>query len=85
LVDLFELKVEFTLEYAMKAQRESTGIALLFLYLQHYMGVGGQCHTPGRDLVPTVQEAKQAPGAVSLDGSGKSHPHWDLIPIPVGL
>jgi len=30
------------------------------------MGVGGQGHTPGRDLVPIVQEAKQAPGAVSL-------------------
>ena len=49
------------------------------------MGVGGQSHTPERDLVPTVQEAKQAPGPVSLDGSGKSHPHWDAIPRPVGL
>jgi len=49
------------------------------------MGVGGQCHAPGRDLVPIVQEAKQAPGPVSLDGSGKSHPHWDSIPRLVDL
>jgi len=45
------------------------------------MGVGGQCHAPGRDLVPIVQEAKQAPGPVSLDGSGKSHPRLGFNPL----
>jgi len=36
------------------------------------MGVGGQCHAPAalpqeRDPVPTVQEAKWAPGLVWTD------------------
>jgi len=30
----------------MKAQRGSRAIALSFIYPQHSMGVGGQCHAP---------------------------------------
>jgi len=41
---LIHVKVQFTLEQNMKAQRRSRGTALLFLKPQHWMGVGGQCH-----------------------------------------
>ena len=36
--------------------------------------------TPGKDLVPIVQEAGWAPGPVWTDG--KSRPHRDSIPGP---
>ena len=54
-----KVKEKFTLEQAMKAQRGSRGIALLFLQPWRYMGVGGQCHAPaalppGKDLVAIV-------------------------------
>jgi hypothetical protein len=39
-----KVKVKFSLEQATKAQRGSRGTALLFLYLWHYMRVGGQLH-----------------------------------------
>jgi len=47
------------------AQRVGRGIALLF----HRRGLSGQQHTPayftpGKDPVPTVQEAGWAPGPV---------------------
>jgi hypothetical protein len=38
--------MKFTLEEAMKAQRGSRCIALLFLQTRRQMGVGGQCHAP---------------------------------------
>ena len=38
--------VKFTPEQATKAQRESRGIALLFLSPRRYIEVGGQCHIP---------------------------------------
>jgi hypothetical protein len=38
----FIWKVIFTLEQATKAQKGSTGIALLFLYPRRWMEVGGQ-------------------------------------------
>ena len=41
-----KLKVKFTHEHAMKAQRGSRGIPLLFLYPRHYVRVGGQRHAP---------------------------------------
>jgi hypothetical protein len=59
------VKVKFTLEQAMKAQRRSRDIALLF-------NLGDRCgwvinamphplYTRERDLVPILQEAGQAP------------------------
>jgi len=46
------------------------------------MGVGSQPHapaacTPGKDLVPIVQEAGRAPGPVWM--GGKCRPHQDSI------
>ena len=38
-------EVNSTLEQAMKPQRGSRGIAVLFLSLRRYVGVGGQRHT----------------------------------------
>ena len=40
------VKVNFTLEQAQKAQRQSRGIVLLFPKPQCYIEVGGQCHVP---------------------------------------
>ena len=67
----------------MKALRVSTGIALLFLGPQHTRWGWGQPHapavcTPGKDLVPILQEAGWAPGLVWI--GWKSRPYWDLIP-----
>ena len=50
------------------------------------MGVGGQRHapaafTPGKDLVPIVQEAGWAPGPV-WKGAENLAPHQDSIPGP---
>jgi hypothetical protein len=47
-------------------------------------GVGGQHHapatfTPGKDPIPSVQEAGWAPGLVWI-GVGNSRPQWDSIP-----
>jgi hypothetical protein len=66
------VEVKFTLEQAMKTQRGSRCVALLFAQSQHYMGVGGQHHataafTPGKDPVPIVQEAGLVPGPVWMD------------------
>jgi hypothetical protein len=54
-----KVNVRFTLEQAMKAQRGSRCIALLFVEPWCWIGVGGQCHTPsilpsGKDPVPIV-------------------------------
>ena len=46
-----KVKVKFTLEQAMKTQRKSRGIALLFLEPRRQIGVGGQRHAPA-DLLP---------------------------------
>ena len=40
------IEVKFTLEQAKEDQRSSRGISLLFLWLRHYMGVGGQRQVP---------------------------------------
>ena len=41
-----KVKVKFTLEQAMKAQRWTRGIALLFFLTSALDGVGGQRHAP---------------------------------------
>ena len=57
-------KAKFISEHPARAQRESRGIALVFL--QPRRSVGGKCHAlpPGNDQVPTVQGAGWAPGPV---------------------
>ena len=75
LLSTTELKVNFTLEQAMKAQRRSRVIALLFLQPRHQMGMGDQSHAP------TALHPRKIPGAhctgswvsssVILDGCGK--------------
>jgi len=68
----------------MQALRVSRGIALLFpRTFGTRWGWGGQPHawaasTPGKDLVPIVQEAGWATGPVWM--GGKSRPHRDSIP-----
>jgi hypothetical protein len=62
--------VKFTLEQATKTQRDSTGIALLFNLGARWGGWSTprpDRFTPGKDPVPTVQEAGWAPGP---DGTG---------------
>jgi hypothetical protein len=63
---LLQVKVKVTLKQAMKAQRGSRGIAVLF-------NLGARCmwstprpgrFTPGNDPVPIVQKAGWAPGPV---------------------
>ena len=72
---LDKVKVKCTLVQALRlctgrtAHSGSRGIALLFLD-QALKGMRGQCHAPaapypGKDPVPTVQEAGWAPGPVS--------------------
>jgi hypothetical protein len=41
---MLKVKVKFNREQAMKAQRGSGSVALLFLSPQYQMGLGGQCH-----------------------------------------
>jgi hypothetical protein len=82
-----KVKVKVAIEQAMKTQRESRGIALLF----HDHGTrrrGGvsvtprPLFTPGIDSVPIVQEAGWTPKA-GLDGCRESRPpHRDSIPGP---
>jgi hypothetical protein len=69
---------KFTLEQPTKAQRGSRGIALLFLYPQHLIGVGGQCHAPAA-LPPGKRAGTHCIGGwvdptAGLDGYGKSRP-----------
>ena len=61
----------------------SRDIAILFLGPRHSRWEGGQLHvpaasTPGKTLVPIVQEAGWAPGPAWT--GGKSRPHRDSIP-----
>jgi hypothetical protein len=56
-----KVKVKVTLEQAMKAQRGSRGIALLFLQPQRKMGESGQRHAsatlpPGWTLYPLYRK-----------------------------
>ena len=79
-------KVNVSLEQATKAQRGSRCIALLFLKPRRYMRVGGQRHAPaalppGKDPVPTVQEAGWAPGPV-WKGAENIAPQRDSIRGP---
>jgi len=70
------------------AQREGTGIALLFHDHGTRRGrVVSSMHrlhfTPRKDPVPILQEAGWGPGLVWMDG--KSHPHqirsWTVQPV----
>jgi len=56
-------RVNLTLEQNTNAQRGIRGIAVLFLELWHYMGVGGQRHAPAA-LAPskTRYELYRRPG-----------------------
>jgi len=79
-------EVKFTLEQAMKAQRGSCDIAVLFLWPRHKMGLGGQLHALAA-LPPWKRASPHCPGSwmglrASLDRCGKSHPHWHLISGP---
>ena len=78
------VKVTFTLEQAMKAQKGRRGIALLCLSSRRKMGVGDQRQAPAAlppgDSVPTVG-GWVGPRA-GLDGCGKSRPHRDSTPGP---
>jgi hypothetical protein len=44
--DVHQVKVKVTLEQAMKVQRGSRDIVLLFLQPRHWMRVGDQLHAP---------------------------------------
>jgi len=77
------IKVKWSRYRPGVAQRVGRGIALLF----HDRGTRRgwvasstprPLFTPGKDLVPIVQEAGWSPGSVSRDGT--SRPHWDSIP-----
>jgi hypothetical protein len=68
----------FSLEWVMKAQRGSTGIALLFLEPWQYMREGGQLHAPTA-LPPGKRPGTHCIGdwvgpRACLDGCGKSRP-----------
>ena len=80
------------------AQRERRGRAVLLLSPGCYMGVGGQRHAPaallpGRDPVPTVQEAGWTPepvwtGAENLASTGirsPDRPSRSSVAIPTEL
>ena len=74
-----------TLEQDTKAQKWSRVTALLFLYPQRYMGVGGQCHAPAT-LPPGKGPSTHCIGGwvgprAILDGCGKSHPHQELYTV----
>jgi len=53
------------------------------------MGVGGQCHalaghfTPGKDLVPIVEEAGWAPGPVWMDAKNLAPTRLYLVLLTV--
>jgi len=69
-------KVKFTLEQAVKAQRQSRGISLLFFRLGARWGVGGQRHSPA-SLLPGKRHGTHCTGGwlgprAGLDGCGKS-------------
>jgi hypothetical protein len=73
------VKVKFTLEQAMKAQRGSRCIALLFLKPQQYMRVGVQCHA----LSALPSGKTQYPLYRRLCGpQGQSGRVWKISPPP---
>jgi hypothetical protein len=77
---LFMYKVKFTLEQAMKVQRRSRDIAVLFLTLSLDVGGGfDQCHTPAVLPRPGKRSGTHCTGGwvgikAGLDGCGKSCP-----------
>ena len=82
-VVLIKVKVKWSHYRSSVAQRVGTGITLLF----HDRGTRrGRVvsstpwphFTPGKDMVPILQEAGWAPGPVRT--GGKSRPHRDSIP-----
>jgi hypothetical protein len=79
-----KVKVKFNLEQALKSQRGSKGIALLFLNIGARWG-GLSTSRPGRFPPGKTQyplcRRMGGPGA-DLDGCGKSRPHRDWIPGP---
>jgi hypothetical protein len=65
----WQVKVKFTLEQAMKAQKRSRRIAILFLYSRRWQYVGGQRHARPlypreSERVPVLQETGWSPGPV---------------------
>jgi hypothetical protein len=93
-----KVKVKFTLEQAMKAQREEQKYSSTLYLTSAIDGVGGQRHAPdalppGRDLVLFAQEAGGTPGLVWTDAenlgpTGFDHQSWEInvhIYAPVGL
>ena len=80
------MHVRFTTEQAMKVQRGSRGVALLFLLPRRQKGVGGEHHAPDA-LPPGKRPDTHCTGGwmgprVSLDGCGNSRPYRDSIPGP---
>ena len=78
-----DCKVKWSRYRPSVAQRVGRGIALLFHDCGTRRGwvvrsTPRPHFTPGKDLVPILQEAEWAPGPVWT--GGKSRPHWDSIP-----
>jgi len=89
------VKVKCTLVQALRlctsctTHRGSRGIALLFHDHGTRRGLGVSVtprplFTPGKDLVPIIQEAGWAPGPVRT-GADSLAPHRDSIPGPSSL
>jgi hypothetical protein len=71
----------FILEQAMKAQKGSSVIAVLFRKPGRYMGVGGQRHTRERDPIHIVQEVGWAPGLFWTCAEYSSPPRFDSLTV----
>jgi len=83
-----DVKVKFTLEQAMKAQRESRGVALLFFNLD--AGWGWVVNATPRPLYSRERPGTHCLGGwvghrAGLDRCKKFCPHHDSIPGPSSL
>ena len=81
---LIKVKVKFTLEQAMKAQRENIGIPYSFFSLGTSWGrmvsaTSWLLFPRQRTLVPILEESLWVPGLV-WTGAENLAPHWDSIP-----
>ena len=78
-----KVKVNYTLEQATKAQRESRCIALLFLQPRRQMGGGCSTPRPGPRERPGTHCIRGWVGPrAGLDGCGKSRLYRNSIPGP---